>query len=191
MKAATAAAGPSPPPAQGWRPACRGRPEAARLLVCHASGVSRASQSGGDLTQQQVYDMLMKSTFAPALRKVGLKGSGGRFELPSPTHWVQLGFQKSAFSDSDSVTFTVNLSVISRETWAERAAAAPHLGARPAPSTSYGSWGTWCRIGELMPSGEDHWWWLRRGQEAAPVAEDVVTTLLDVAVPWLAGTSAA
>lgn len=51
-----------------------------------------------DPTPQQVYDDLMKASFAPALRGVGLKGSGGRFELPSEKYWAQLGFQKSAYS---------------------------------------------------------------------------------------------
>ena len=65
-----------------------------------------------DPTPQQVYDDLMKGSFAPALRAVGLKGSGGRFELPSEEYWAQLGFQKSAFSDSTALKSTVNLSVI-------------------------------------------------------------------------------
>jgi hypothetical protein len=160
------------------------------MYVCHASDVSGAPTSGSDLTQQQVYDRLMRSSFAPALRKVGMKGSGGRFELPSQPYWVQLGFQKSAFSGSDSVTFTVNLSVISRQKWAEQVAADPALGSRPAPSVDYGSWCEWARIGELMSGGEDHWWWLNRGQDPTPVAAHVVTTLLDVAVPWLAARSA-
>lgn len=141
------------------------------------------------MTQQQVYDLLMKSTFAPALRNVGMKGSGGRFELPSQRYWVQLGFQKSAFSDSDSVTFTVNLSVISRESWAESVARNPGWGHKPAPTTSYWPGSECCRIGNLMPSGEDYWWWLKRGEDSTLVAGHVVATLLDVAVPWLAAKS--
>lgn len=49
-----------------------------------------------DPTPQVVYAELMKRVFAPALREAGLKGSGGRFELPSQKYWAQLGFQKSA-----------------------------------------------------------------------------------------------
>jgi hypothetical protein len=127
----------------------------------------------------------MKESFAPALRTAGLKGSGGRFELPSEKYWSQLGFQKSAFSDSAALKFTVNLSVIDRGVWSEHAATEPHLGKEPKPSTFYGSWAERVRIGLLTRSGEDLWWWLRRGDDPAPISEQVVSTLLDVAVPWL------
>lgn len=79
----------------------------------------RRPGSETDPTPQQVYDDLMKATFAPALRGVGLKGSGGRFELPSDTYWALLGFQK------------------------------------------------------------DVWWQLNRGEDPRPVAEAVISTLLD------------
>ena len=136
-----------------------------------------------------MYDDLMKGSFAPALRAVGFKGSGGRFELPSERYWTQLGFQKSAFSDSAALKFTVNLSVIGREVWAEQAASDPHLGTKPKPSTFYGYWAEQVRIGRLTPSGEDLWWWLRRGDDPAPIGERVLATLLDVAVPWLVSRS--
>lgn len=142
-----------------------------------------------DPTPQEVYDDLMKTSFAPALRGVGLKGSGGRFELPSDKYWALLGFQKSTYSDSDALEFTVNLSVISRTVWAEQASARPHLGQRPRPSTFYGSWAEQVRIGKLTPSGEDLWWRLNRGEDPGPVAQRVVSALVDVAVPWLVVTS--
>lgn len=143
------------------------------------------SGSATDMTTQQVYNQLMKESFAPALRGVGLKGSGGRFELPAENSWVQLGFQKSAFSDSKDLKFTVNLSVISRAIWTEQSLARPYLGKRPSPSTHYGSWAEQIRIGHLTPSGNDLWWSLSRGQNPGPVATEVVSTLVDLAVPWL------
>jgi len=144
-----------------------------------------------DPTPQVVYADLMKSAFAPSLRSVGLKGSGGRFELPSERYWAQLGFQKSAFSDSSVLQFTVNLSVIDRVTWAEQAAVKSHLGTKPSPSIHYGSWAEQVRIGRLMPSGEDLWWSLRRGDDPMPMATEVVSALIDVAVPWLVAKTAA
>ncbi len=139
----------------------------------------------GDPTPQQVYDQLMKESFAPALREVGMKGSGGRFELPSDTHWLLLGFQKSTFSDSDAVKFTVNLSAISRQTWKEQAAASPHLGVQPKPSTFYGRWAEQTRIGKLTPAGADLWWTLARGDDPSELVDNVVPVLLEVGVPWL------
>ena len=141
--------------------------------------------SGTDPTARQVYDALMTTSFAPALRRVGLTGSRGRFELPSDTYWALLGFQKSAYSDSDALEFTVNLSVIGRAVWAEQVSAKPSLGPRPRPSTFYGAWADQVRIGNLTPSGEDLWWRLDRGDDPDLMAERVVPTLLEVAVPWL------
>lgn len=142
-----------------------------------------------DPTAQQIYDRLMKESFAPALRATGLKGSGGRFELPSEKYWSQLGFQKSSHSDTSVVKFTVNLSVIGREVWAEQASTRTHRGKKPAPSTFYGSWADQIRIGRLTTTGEDLWWTLNRGDDPSPVEEQVVGTLLDLAVPWLVAKS--
>ena len=57
----------------------------------------RHSNSRSDVlpSPQDVYADLMKTTFAPALRAVGLRGSNGRFELPSDVYWAQLGFFRS------------------------------------------------------------------------------------------------
>jgi hypothetical protein len=82
---------------------------------------------------QEIYAEWMKATFGPALRDEGLRGSGGRFELPSDVFWAQLGFQKSAYSDGREVRFTVNLSVTRRDDWTKRTAAKSYLGERPTP----------------------------------------------------------
>jgi len=50
-----------------------------------------------------------------ALRRLGFKGSGQRYELPSDVTWATLGFQKSAYSDSLAARFTINVTVISRD----------------------------------------------------------------------------
>lgn len=136
-------------------------------------------------TPQQVYADLMKTRFAPALRRAGLKGSAGRFQLPSDKYWALLGFQKSAYSDSTEVQFTVNLSVISRDVWTEQVSARTDLGAQPKPGTFYGSWAEQIRIGKLTPTGEDVWWPIKRGIDPEPVAALVVSTLLELGLPWL------
>lgn len=121
---------------------------------------------------QQVYADLMKTTFAPALREAELRGSGGRFELPSETCWAQLGFQKSAYSDGQEVRFTVNVSVIRRDDWSAQVKSKPYLGRRPTPTARYGPWADQARIGQLTPDGEDKWWRLVRGdvdKDGAPV----------------------
>jgi len=84
--------------------------------------------------------------------------------------------------------FTVNLSVIDREVWAEHALAEPYLGKKPKPSTFYGDWAEQVRIGRLTPTGQDLWW-LKQGDDPKPIAEQVTATLLGLAVPWLVSKS--
>jgi hypothetical protein len=52
---------------------------------------------------------MLRDEIAPELRAAGFKGSRQSFDLPSESHWAVLGFQKSAWSDRQRVTFTVNL----------------------------------------------------------------------------------
>jgi hypothetical protein len=144
-----------------------------------------ASDETDFLTPQQTYAEWMRATFGPALRTQGLRGSGGRFHLPTDVYWAQLGFQKSAFSDGQEVRFTVNLSVIRRDVWAEQTAAQPHLGEEPSPNTKYGAWAHQVRIGKLTPDGEDKWWRIVRGVASTDVRDDAVHDLLTLGVPWL------
>jgi hypothetical protein len=142
-------------------------------------------QDSGSPSPQDVYAAFMKTAFAPALRDAGLRGSNGRFELPSETYWAQLGFQKSAYSDGHELRFTVNLSVIRREEWDAQAATKSYLGKRPTPSTLYGNWADQVRIGMLTPGGGDHWWRIVRGMDAEAVRDDALSELLSYGVPWL------
>lgn len=127
----------------------------------------------------------MRKAFAPALRSAGLRGSNGRFELPSEAYWAQLGFQKSAYSDGRELRFTVNLSVIGRTEWAAQIAARPYLGQRPTPNTHYGTWADQTRIGQLTPEGEDKWWRVVPDVGAGAIRDDVLADLLTYGVPWL------
>ena len=149
---------------------------------------TRAKQhraDAGEASPQQVYADWMKKTVGPALRAEEMRGSGGRFELPSDVVWAQLGFQKSAYSDAHEVRFTVNLSVIARATWAEQAATKPHLGERPSPTIHYGTWADQVRIGLLTPSGEDTWWRIIRGAQSSDALDDALQVVTTYAVPWL------
>jgi hypothetical protein len=140
---------------------------------------------GDTRSPQDVYAELMKKSFGPALREVGLRGSGGRFELPSDVYWAQLGFQKSAYSDGQEIRFTVNLSVILRDEWTQQTEAKPYLGARPTPTNHYGSWADQARIGTRTPEGADKWWRIVRGVASDDVRDDALHDLLTYAVPWL------
>jgi hypothetical protein len=114
-----------------------------------------------------------------------MRGSGGRFEFPSDVVWAQMGFQKSTYSDSQEVRFTVNLSVIRREAWEEHRLGRQHLGEKPTPTLHYGAWADQVRIGTLTPEGGDKWWRIVRGVQSVTVLEDALHDLLTYGVPWL------
>ena len=135
---------------------------------------------------QEVYRRLLRDEVAPALRSVGLRGSAGRFAVPSTTHWVQLAFQKSQWSERDSVEFTVNTSVIARDAWSSMVAHDPWLGKDPSPTSSIGPPAVQSRIGSLRPGGGDHWWELTTGGPVEPILDDVMRDLFCLALPWLA-----
>ncbi|MFD8716751.1 DUF4304 domain-containing protein [Streptomyces sp. NPDC059629] len=63
-------------------------------------------------TAQAVFASMMSTQIAPALRALGLKGSGQIFELPHPVSWALLGFQKSAYNTAGHAEFTVNVTAI-------------------------------------------------------------------------------
>lgn len=138
--------------------------------------MARLGGFGCRAAAQQLYASLMKTAFGPSLPQAGFRGSGGRFELPSQTHWVQIGFQKSFHSDASAVHFTVNLSVVSKDEWRKHHESRPELGNRPSPNTGYGL-AEQTRIGLIMPDRTDKWWTITRGQDPGPIRDDVLASL--------------
>ena len=126
------------------------------------------------MTAQEAFAVIVRDHLAPALRADGFTGSGANFTLPNADHWVLLGFQKSRHSDSGEVQFTINLTVVSKATWAAERASLPHLPERPAPNTRYGTFAWHRRIGLLMPLRRDHWWTVTATTELANLAAEVV-----------------
>jgi hypothetical protein len=108
---------------------------------------------------QDQYKRMLRDEIAPALRLLGMKGSGGNFVLPDPDHYLLVGFQGSHYSTAESVRFTVNLAVISKDAW-ERGWQ-PWWG-KPS-ATAHGPVGKYMRLGELMPEHDDVWWHLAPG----------------------------
>ncbi len=48
---------------------------------------------------------------------MGFKGGGQEFVLPDDQHWALLGIQRSRWSDSKGLEFTIQLTVANRKTW--------------------------------------------------------------------------
>lgn len=131
---------------------------------------------------------MLRDELAPRLRSLGFKGSGQTYALPSDSHWAVLGFQKSAFSDARTVSFTVNASVVGREEWETARATSPRLPSRPPANTRFpptiapaGYWHG--RIGLLMPGRLDRWWKVDAESDTADIAEAVVADIREFVIP--------
>ena len=135
------------------------------------------------MTAQELYRVLQRDHLAPALRGLGLRGSGGSWVLPSPTHWAVLGLQASRSSTRHEALFTVNVQVVERDAWDLLRAEQPSLGPRPNPGVMAGPPAWWERIGLLMPGGLDHWWTVRPGDDPAVVAGQVAAAVAEHALP--------
>jgi len=89
----------------------------------------------GVVSAQDEFRGFLRDLVSPAMRSAGLRGSAGRYCLPSPSCFALVGFQKSAWSTGSAVSFTVNLKVVSREIWNLARADQGWLPQTPAPST--------------------------------------------------------
>jgi Domain of unknown function (DUF4304) len=145
----------------------------------------RFGMLGRVVPAQDEFRGFLRDVAAPAMRRAGLKGAVGRYHRPSPSCFALVGFQKSKWSTSSAVQFTVNLKVVSREVWRLARTDMTWLPETPAANTRYpvAEWSE--RIGSLMPDGQDHWWWLRPGQPLDALAAEVISALTDYGLPAL------
>jgi hypothetical protein len=140
-----------------------------------------------DTTAQEAFRGMLRDLIAPALREMGLKGSGQHYRLDLPEYWVQIGFQKSRSSTADQIKFTVNLSVINKEEWADVRARRSWLPERPSPNEhppiarSPRSWAD--RIGAVIPPHQDVWWQLHVSEPVDRVADEVISAIREYALP--------
>lgn len=133
-------------------------------------------------TVQNKFKELLKNTVAPALRENGLKGSGQEYSIKSEDYWALIGLQKSMYSDSQKLKFTINIYVISKQQWDEGREQFSYFPKKPSPNTKWQlGWSE--RIGMLMPSKLDHWWEFNIETNASELAEQVVEAISKYAIP--------
>jgi hypothetical protein len=135
-------------------------------------------------TAQEAFAAMLRDGIAPALRRLGLRGSGSAFTLPDDRHWLMVGLQKSLSSDRESVRFTVNLTVADKAAWTEAFARYPWLGRHPSGNSRYPV-GEVKRIGSLTPTRTDLWWEVRPRASSDAVAAAVVAAIAAHGLPWL------
>jgi hypothetical protein len=134
-------------------------------------------------TAQDTYREMMKTQVAPGLRALGFKGSGQKYELPSPDHWAMLGFQKSAWSDAGALRFTVNVFVVSRTGWETARTQRSYVPAQPTANRLWGDFVWQRRIGTLFPGREDFWWEVDANSRTDDLAAEVVAAIEEFALP--------
>jgi hypothetical protein len=139
------------------------------------------------MTAQDDYREMIRNHVAPALREMGFKGSGQNYALPSETHWVSLWFQKSRSSDALQFRFTVHLLVVGKDEW-EAIREANDL----APGQPRGGWGaparSWTvsyrpRPNEAPDGWMQIWWELEAGEPIKALANVVISTIRNEALP--------
>lgn len=138
-------------------------------------------------TAQDLYATLVKDLLSPAFRDLGFKGSSGRYSLPIPDHWALLGLQRSTYSTSAEVRFTINLLVVSKASWELQRQESPYLPQRPSASMHYSVETPQRRIGQLRPDGQDKWWGLSSRRQLEVVAAEVIHDVREYALPWMKG----
>ena len=133
-------------------------------------------------TIQNIFKDLLRVKIAPRLRESGIKGSGQNYHLNSDSHWALIGIQKSIYSTSEGLEFTINLFVVSREIWDAERKKHSYFPEKP---TANAHWfiGWHMRIGRLLPGGQDHWWHLSQETNLENLSEEILDVIFTKAVP--------
>lgn len=134
------------------------------------------------VTAQDKFSEMLREEVAPALRRLGAKGSGSNFVLPDPDYFLLLAFQKDRYSTADTVSFTVNLAAVNRREWEE--GWQPWWGKEPT-ATTFAPVGRHTRLGLLMPQQRDIWWEVTVQADTKSLAAEVVAAIRDYGLPGL------
>ena len=134
------------------------------------------------VTAQDRFSDLLREEVAPALRRLGLKGSGRNHVLPDPDYFLPIAFQGDRYNTADSVSFTVNLAAINRREWEE--GWQPWWGKAPT-ATVQAPVGRYMRLGHLMPQQRDVWWALTGDTDASQLAAEIVAAIREHGLPAL------
>ena len=138
-------------------------------------------------TAQEAYANLVKRHLSPAFRDRGWKGSGGRYQFPSDTHWIQAGLQSSSWNDRDHVRFTMNLGIVSRAGWAEMVTAGRASHDAPNANVHFGAPADGARLGGLASdTSRDEWFEVTPKTDLVELAKKVMDDFDRFAQPWFA-----
>lgn len=134
-------------------------------------------------TGQATFIDFIKTYVAPGLRELGFSGSGNKYKLPNSRCFAILGIQKSAYSTTNEVKFTINLTVADKNDWLEQQRKKTYLPKEPAANTFYGDFVWQSRIGTLLPDSNDKWWSILPSSDLQQVSEEVLEAIKKYALP--------
>jgi hypothetical protein len=136
-------------------------------------------------TAQDAYRVLVNAHVSPALRALGFKGSAGRYQRPSETHWALFELQKSVYSDRDEIRFTANLFVAPRSLWRPSGTRVGIQSLKPVPGT-YWDGDDQARLGMLGDGDDiDVWWSLTPSTDLSELSVSFVSDLTTYGLPWM------
>jgi hypothetical protein len=136
------------------------------------------------VTAQDAYRVLVNGHLSPVLRGLGFKGSTGRYQRPSETHWSLLELQRSAYSDRDEIRFTANLRVVPRSLWRPDGKRISIQALKPVPGV-YWDGDNEARLGMLATDDIDLWWSLTAATDLAELSASFVSDLTTYGLPWM------
>jgi hypothetical protein len=129
---------------------------------------------------QDEFSRMLRDEIAPALRRLGFKGSGRNYTLPDPDFYLLLGFQGGRYNTADEVTFTVNLAVINKQEWEDGWEC---WWSKVPTATANHPVGQYMRLGHLMPQKQDYWWEMTAGTSTPELVEEVVNAIHRYGIP--------
>jgi hypothetical protein len=118
---------------------------------------------------------MFKDQIGPAIRQLGLRGSGMRYQLPAVDHFCTVGFVGARWSTWAVAEVTGQVSVIPRSAWKTKVADGRAHGSKP--SASY--------VDPHRSRSFRSYWTVSAGLPTDDVANEVIGAVRDRAVPWM------
>lgn len=99
----------------------------------------------------------LMADLSPVMRAAAWVGSGQKWQKPDPDNWVLWIWQKSRYSTSESIEFTGNLHVVTKDWYDSQNVPRGRVPDRPTPAHA----GLGTRLGQMLPDQADTWWEVR------------------------------
>ena len=125
------------------------------------------------------FEVLLRDHVKPALKSLGFGRRRGSFYLFDHGNWAVVNFQRSSSSTAQRIRFTVNVGVASQRL----SGLAPAEWRRKPPPEWKCDWRE--RLGFYRDEPVDTWWFLDEETDVAALAGEVLTLLVERAIPQM------